>query len=299
MSHNFFQASPLSAERLRGEISQVLAELDELDEHLLPEMAARDPEVFPSQVKADAPPWTEKLQCLAAWKAAVRQLRGCLVASRTAPSRILDAADFLAFMEWEPSSTYEIGVFEIRWKLSCFATLDWKEACGENFGLSKAGGPFDPDFPTRSINAVKRWMLAGSTQDVKLYNPLCVLLPAIADQDPNFARMILDARIWRTRILANAALTEDERRKELSRLDGYFGYVLNNALLHVVAALANNHFMKIRLFLDCPDISGRYTPHLPRYLFAILFAKVRVLSDLGRSIGSENDSKSQDEERRA
>ena len=60
----------------------------------------------------------------------------------------------------------------------------------------------------------------------------------------------------------------------------YFEHVVNNALLHVLASLANNHFMLIRDYFDHPCIMGRYTRLMPHYLFAVLFQKVSILRQL-------------------
>ena len=56
--------------------------------------------------------------------------------------------------------------------------------------------------------------------------------------------------------------------------------MLNNALLHVLGALANNHFMAIRDLLDHPNLIGSYTGLMPHYLFAVLFHKVKTIRNL-------------------
>jgi hypothetical protein len=60
------------------------------------------------------------------------------------------------------------------------------------------------------------------------------------------------------------------------------GKNLNNSLLHVLAALANNHFEMIADLLDHPSLVGGYTGLMPHYLFAVLFEKVTVLHALTR-----------------
>jgi hypothetical protein len=60
----------------------------------------------------------------------------------------------------------------------------------------------------------------------------------------------------------------------------FFRHVLNNALLHVMAALANNHFEVIFDLLDHPSLIGGYTRLMPHYLFAVLLEKVDVLRSL-------------------
>jgi hypothetical protein len=55
---------------------------------------------------------------------------------------------------------------------------------------------------------------------------------------------------------------------------------LNNALLHVLGVLANNHFEVIADLLDHPNLVGAYTRLMPYYLFAVLFEKVKILRAL-------------------
>jgi hypothetical protein len=47
--------------------------------------------------------------------------------------------------------------------------------------------------------------------------------------------------------------------------------------LHVLAAMANNHFGDIADLLEHPSLVGRYTRLMPHYLFAVLLEKVEVL----------------------
>ena len=64
-------------------------------------------------------------------------------------------------------------------------------------------------------------------------------------------------------------------------VDGlWFGHILNNALLHVLGAIANNHFMVIEDFLDHPFLVGGYSHLMPSYVFAVLFEKVAILRQL-------------------
>jgi len=70
-------------------------------------------------------------------------------------------------------------------------------------------------------------------------------------------------------------------------IDGYFRHVLNNALLHVMGALANIHLGEICHLLDHPDLTGAYTPLMPHYLFAVLLLKVIDLHDMVRETGDQ------------
>ena len=86
-------------------------------------------------------------------------------------------------------------------------------------------------------------------------------LPFIADVDPAFAKKALDLDTW-------------------GKTHPCLEHVVNNALLHVLASLANNHFMLIRDYLDHPCLFGRYTRLMPHYMFAVLFQKVSILRQL-------------------
>jgi hypothetical protein len=68
----------------------------------------------------------------------------------------------------------------------------------------------------------------------------------------------------------------------LGVVDGYLRHVLNSALLHILGAVANNHFEVIADLLDHPNLVGGYTPLMPHYLFAVLFEKVEVPRALAR-----------------
>jgi hypothetical protein len=84
-------------------------------------------------------------------------------------------------------------------------------------------------------------------------------------------------------VRGKAAVSEEQRRKWLE--SGIFRHIINNALLHLFGALANNHFMLIRDYLDHPCLYGGYTGLMPHYLFAVLFQKVCVLCQLATEDG--------------
>jgi hypothetical protein len=122
------------------------------------------------------------------------------------------------------------------------------------------------------------------THSTELFNALCIVLPFIADADPDFARMALTPETWHNLVLANRDLTEAARARQLEWANGpWFAGVLNNALLHVFGALANNHFLLIEDYLDHPHLDGRYTHLMPHYLFAVLFEKVAILRELAQN----------------
>jgi hypothetical protein len=135
-------------------------------------------------------------------------------------------------------------------------------------------------FPS-TVAAVRPWLMRQPVDHSGLWNALCVLVPLLADEDPGFAKLALDPETWRAIVRANQSLTVEQREQQLAVIDrGYLGHVLNNALLHVLGALANNHFLEITDFLDHPHLLGGYTGLMPHYLFAVLFEKVTTLRRL-------------------
>ena len=117
--------------------------------------------------------------------------------------------------------------------------------------------------------------------DAVLWNALCMVLPSIADQDPVFATFVLDPETWKAIVRPDGRLPHNEKAKRLELIEiGYFRHVLNNALLHVLGALANNHFLAIRELLDHPHLIGSYTGLMPHYVFAVLFNKVKTIRNL-------------------
>ena len=107
-----------------------------------------------------------------------------------------------------------------------------------------------------------------------LSNALCHALPFIADADPVFAKLVLEPETWR-----NLVLVDGKRFKWDGEL---FGGVLNNALLHVLGSLANNHFTVIEDLLDHRYLVARYTYLMPHYVFGVLFEKVAILGQLAQ-----------------
>lgn len=114
-----------------------------------------------------------------------------------------------------------------------------------------------------------------------LFNALCMVVPLIADIDPAFAKLALDPETWRSVVMADATLSDHAKQERQKTIDqGFLRHVLNNALLHVLGALANNHFLSIREYLDHPCLFGGYTYLMPDYLFGVLLEKVRILRQL-------------------
>jgi hypothetical protein len=96
-----------------------------------------------------------------------------------------------------------------------------------------------------------------------------------------FCEAGLDPETWRAIVRADKSITEKKKTERLELIEtGLLNHVLNNALLHVLVSLANNHFMEVRQFLGHRNILGGYTGLMPHYLFAVLFHKVVILRQL-------------------
>jgi hypothetical protein len=157
--------------------------------------------------------------------------------------------------------------------------------------------PTFPDLPSALENKnlparlsdVRRWLMSLSVDSTDLANVLCMVLPFVADADPAFAKLALDPETWLNLILADREMAEERRVKLIKCVGGqWFGHILNNALLHVLGALASNHFSLIGDYLDHPYICGGYTHLMPHYLFAVLFEKVGILRQLAKNYTSRD-----------
>ena len=126
----------------------------------------------------------------------------------------------------------------------------------------------------RRLPEVKRWFLALSVDDSVLFNALSFVLAPVSDLDPAFAKLALDLDTWRSIVRTDQTLDEATRSQRLEAIDsGHLPHAINNALLHVLAALANNHFEVIADFLDHPCLSGAYTGLIPHYRLPIATEK--------------------------
>lgn len=130
----------------------------------------------------------------------------------------------------------------------------------------------------------KNWFLGPSPDFIFVINAMCYLLPLCVELDLDFVRRAFNLEGRLARIRSDLSAGEEERKRRLdewSRLVVMHGF--NNALLHVIASLANNHFDQIEHFLDHPARdTGVYTGLMPHYLVAVLHQKVRVVNELLR-----------------
>ena len=190
--------------------------------------------------------------------------------------------DFTRFLFQQATPAFTVRSGRVVWRVGLFIDLDMAaDGCLRVLGRRDAAAVPSDEFLAR-LPEVKAWLMGLPVDDSPLWNSLCMVLPAMADADPAFARLALDPETWRALVLADRKITEGQRGKRLRAIDGIFGHVLNNALLHVLGTLANNHFLVIRDYLDHPHLRGSYTHLMPHYLFAVLIEKVRVLRHLSR-----------------
>jgi hypothetical protein len=248
---------------LGHEIAKTQAELVTFRDEYLPVLLSRElPDSMPySTVDFDlARPHTmENLHPISAWRDAVAKLSYALPLPNDAT--VLNAKDFKEFMFCEGTPAYSLLNNDIRWKIGLFCSMDtvflraYVPPC-----LEKKGDLNENDF-WAALPEIKAWLLSLDAKNTALMNALCMVLPFIADVDPPFARKALDLDTWQD-------------------VNGFFRHVVNNALLHVLGALANNHFTLIRDYLEHPCLYGGYTWLMPHYLFAVLFQKVSILRQL-------------------
>jgi hypothetical protein len=260
----------------------VLAELEEFRERLLPALAKRDPLSF-GEFQVDNPPHHGPRHTLSDWQEAAAHLSGLLVNHPDDTALATELSRLRPFMRCgQAGGDYVIDKGVIHWRLSIFASVRWDKEVfphvPEELQPESVGGV------EQSRRAVRRWFERTDPGEIVFWNALCMVLPATVDDDPEFTISMLQTATYRERILSKEELTPAERQVELAKVEAlYFHHVLNNAFLHIIAALANNHFMKIDHCLRVSEISGRYTDLLPHYLFAILFAKLKILIRLSNA----------------
>jgi len=216
------------------------------------------------------------------WRAVADRLLDALPGLATGELRSSPVrGDFEEFLFQPAESSHLVRNGRVAWRIELF--IGWEWAAEDVLSL----------IPNRSRHAlvvlhdlrlnlpeVRRRIMALPVDESYLWNLLCISLVPIADLDPAFAKLALEGETWRTIVLGDREIDEETRGRRLKAVDGYFRHVLNNALLHVMGALACNHFEVIPDLLDHPDLIGSYTSLMPHYLFAVLFEKAKCLHDM-------------------
>jgi len=269
---------------IRSEIAKVQNELLLFREECLPAFfgAPIDP-VFHDQYAN----WVhEKIVTRAGavsnWQRATNRLAELLpLGPLAANSPKFSREDFREFLFQPATPSFCVQEGRIVWQITLYMDLEmcfcgWRGCSSQPMDGPEALAEFLAD-----LHAVRRWLMSLPVDSTELANVLCMVLPFFADADPAFAKLALDPETWRSVVAADRTTTDEERTKRLQMIDGqWFGHVLNNALLHVLGSVANNHFMLIEDFLDHPYVVGGYTHLMPHYLFAVLFEKVATLRQL-------------------
>jgi hypothetical protein len=191
--------------------------------------------------------------------------------------------DFNQFLFQEATPAFDFADGRIIWRIGLFVDHACARAYCPLLADLRDDAPVNFDEGRALLPEVRRWLLGLSVTSDRLWNSLCSVLPAIADLDPAFVKFALDPQTWRTLVLADRKVEKEEKEERLKFLDGYwFGHVLNNALLHVLGALASNRFLAIGDYLDHRHLRGSYTHLMPHYLFAVLFEKVAGTAPFGQ-----------------
>jgi hypothetical protein len=221
---------------------------------------------------------------LSNWQRATCQLAQLLPLGPLPPnSWEISREDFKEFLFQEATPSFCVRQERIVWQITLYMDLDmcfcgWRGCSSEPMDGREALAEFLAD-----VSAVRRWLMSLPVDSTQLANSLCSVLPLIADADPAFAKLALDPETWSNLVLADRGTTEEERKKRLKCVEGqWFGHTLNNALLHVLGAVANNNFMLIEDFLDHPYLVGGYTHLMPHYVLAVLFEKVTILRQIAQ-----------------
>jgi len=214
---------------------------------------------------------------LSDWQTATNRLADFLpLGPLTADSPKLNRNEFTDFLFQEASPCMSVQDGKINWQIRLLMSPEISSLCCKSCPES----PTNPERFLSCLFQVQNWLMSLPAGSAELCNVLCSILPFVADADPAFAKLALDPDTWRTLTLNNPDITEDERVTRLRMIDGYFARGLNNALLHVLGSLANNHFLLIADYLDHPRLRGDYCHLMPHYLFAVLFEKVAILRKL-------------------
>ena len=130
----------------------------------------------------------------------------------------------------------------------------------------------------RDLPIIKNWLVNLPVDDCALHNALSTVVPLLVDWDLEFVSAVMVRETWSELVHRDQCLNAHAKYTKLRFTDGEcFGNVLNNALLHVLEALAANHFELIRNYLRHPKILGNYTPLMADSLLAILNAKVQLV----------------------
>jgi hypothetical protein len=212
------------------------------------------------------------------WVRLSARLRDSLPVEGRAGRLDLDDYSFLHVIT-EPS--YGVVGGRIAWRCETFFPI-FSDDDHLEYIRSLMGGEANSGNDREALIAQLPDLFLGLAVDgTTLWNALSSTLPILVDPKPQFVRRALDPETWRDVVRGRAGLTQEDRAGKLRCIDGaWFGHTLNNALLHVLGAAANNRHGLLLELLDHPNLAGVYTHLMPHYLLGVLLAKVRALRGL-------------------
>jgi hypothetical protein len=216
---------------------------------------------------------------LSGWRDAASRLSDLLPRGPLSASAVpFDRDLFRSFLFQKATPGFVVRGGRVVWRIEVFVSVEAMAHCPAHGGEEPTAGEDVWDWLAARADVVKKWLTGLPANSDVLANSLCLVLPFLADLDPPFARLALDRETWRSLVLADRTLGDEEREKRLRFVAGNcFAHILNNALLHVLAMLANNHFLAVRDYLGHEQLRGSYTHLMPHYLFAVLIEKVAAL----------------------
>jgi hypothetical protein len=224
---------------------------------------------------------------LTTWQRIIRELAAALPTREGLPGIPIDEVFLKEFLHQSADAGFSVRQGRIVWKITTFISLDLKDWHAKRLLEVMHDEPDDePGASQRLLSQLdefKEWLLAPAREVCSVTNEMCSMLPICVELDLDFVRRAFDLEARLARIRSDSSLGEEQRRRTLHEWTGYFPmHGFNNALLHVIASLANNHFDQIESFLGHPARAGGYTGLMPHYLVAVLHQKVRVLNELLR-----------------
>lgn len=266
---------------LAAAADRVRAECRDLESRILPlllrgEQAAGDKEG--SEGSPGAP---------GTWRRVVRGLEAALPTPDGRPGVPVDEAFLAGFLHQRADAGFRIRRGRIAWKIGVFTPLDLDDWHAAGVLSAMLGEPVPEAGASERLlsrfDKFQDWFLGAGPDVCFVANEMCLMLPICVEFAMDFVRRAFDLEGRLERIRSDVSLDDGERTQRLKEWSGPFPmHGFNNALLHVIASLANNHFDQIESFLNHPARIGGYTGLMPHYLVAVLHQKVRILDELSR-----------------
>jgi hypothetical protein len=208
------------------------------------------------------------------WEEAAFSIADTLPLPPDDPGKAFNPEDYAGLYHQAQDPGFQIRDGKIVWEISIFMPVLLAD------GLDRAA-PYG--VPYRRVDQIVDWLLSLPLDDARLWNSLCILLPVVAMQDEQRAWELLNPQFWANRLSGDenwTPLKDSKMDAEEYIRSVWFNNILNNSMLHVLAALANNRFIGIARFLQLETYRGGYTKLMPAYLFSVFCEKVLILKQL-------------------